>query len=277
VPVIALTQEMGSLAKDVAVRLAEASQLSIMRHEVIENVADRMQVPPSLIRRLREGKAGLVERLKTDRQQVAIYTAEEVFALAERGDVVLRGWGATCLLRPVPHVVRVRVTRSFDKRVDWLMEHLGTDDRAFAENEVRRSDHAHASRMQAQFGVTWGDPLLYDAVLNTDRLSVESCVAQIQQLASRPEFQETPESKRMLSRLALSARIRAALKANESTRDVDVQIDACNGSVVLSGIVVDEAEKAEAERVAATAAGAERIDNQLRLMKVGRKFTYSKT
>ena len=31
-----------------------------------------------------------------------------------------------------------------------------------------------------------GDPLLYDLVLNTDRVSVESCVAQIQQLAGRP-------------------------------------------------------------------------------------------
>src|SRR6476620_6642778 len=178
-PVIALTQEMGSLAKDVALRLAEVAQLAVMRNEVVENVAGRMQVPASLIRRLREGKAGLVERLATDKQQVAVYTAEEVFAQAERGNVVLRGWGATCLLRPVQPVLRVRVTRPFPLRVDWLMEHLGTDDREAAEAEVRRSDAAHAARMNAQFGVTWGDPLLYDLVLNTERLSVETCVAQI--------------------------------------------------------------------------------------------------
>ena len=86
----------------------------------------------------------------------------------------LRGWGATCLLRPVPHVVCVRVTCSFAKRVAWLQEHLGNDDVGFAEDEIRRSDRAHAARMHAQFGVTWGDPLLYDLVLNTDRVSVES-------------------------------------------------------------------------------------------------------
>ena len=71
------------------------------------------------------------------------------------------------------------------------MDKLETDDEAFAEAEVRRSDDANAARMHAQFGVTWGDPLLYDLVLNTDRVSVDSCVAQIQQLAARPEFQET--------------------------------------------------------------------------------------
>jgi cytidylate kinase len=276
-PVIALTQEMGSLAKDVALRLAEVGGLAAMRNEVVENVAGRMQVPASLIRRLREGKAGLVERLSTDKEQVALYTAEEVFAQAVRGNVILRGWGATCLLRPVRHVVRVRVTRPFEQRVAWLMDHLGTDDRAAAEAEVRRSDNAHASRMNAQFGVTWGDPLLYDMVLNTERISVDSAVEQILQLAGRPEFQETPESRAVLEGLALSARVRAALKANPSTSNVDVQIESRDGQVTLAGIVVSEAEKAEAERVASTVAGLGKVDNRLHLMTVTRKFTYAKT
>jgi cytidylate kinase len=276
-PVIALTQEMGSLAKDVALRLSESGGLAVMRNEVVENVAGRMHVPASLIRRLREGKAGLVERLSTDKERVALYTAEEVLAQAVRGNVILRGWGATCLLRPVRHVVRVRVTRPLEQRVGWLMEHLGTDDRDAAEAEVRRSDTAHASRMHAQFGVTWGDPLLYDLVLNTERVSIDSCVEQILQLSRRPEFQETAESRTILDGLALSARVRAALKANDSTSNVDVQIDARDGRVVLNGIVVNDHEKAEAERVAATVAGLGKVDSRLHLMTVTRKFTRAKT
>jgi cytidylate kinase len=276
-PVIALTQEMGSLAKDVALRLAEAGGLAVMRNEVADVVAGRMQVPASLIRRLREGKAGIVERLSTDKEQVALYSAEELFAQAVQGNVVLRGWGATVLLRPVRHVVRVRVTRPFEQRVAWLMDHLGTDDREAAEAEVRRSDSAHAQRMNAQFGVTWGDPLLYDMVLNTERLSVDSCADMILQLAQRPEFQETAESRATLEGLALSARVRAALKANESTSNVDVQIDSRDGRVTLNGIVVNEQEKAEAERVATGLAGIGKVDNRLHLMKVTRKFTYAKT
>lgn len=276
-PVIALTQEMGSLAKDVAERVAQVGGLSTMRNEVVENVAERMHVPPSLIRRVREGKAGLVERLTTDKQQFALYTAEEILHQAERGNVILRGWGATCVLRAVPHVLRVRVTRTFESRVNWVMEHLGTDNRAQAEAEVRRSDNAHAARMHTTFGVTWGDPLLYDLVINTDRVSVESAAQQILQLAGRPEFQETPDSRATLAGLALSARVRAALKANDATRHTDVQIDSRDGRVVLSGIVVDEQEKTEAERVASTVAGVGKVDNQLNLMSVTRKFTYAKT
>lgn len=275
-PIIAMTQEMGSLAKDVALELAQTAGLSIMRHEVLDHVAARMHVPGSLISRLREGKAGLVERLTTDQTSVAVYTAQEVFELAHQGNVVLRGWGATCLLNPVKHVVKVRVTRPFKQRVEWLMEKLGTDDLAFAEDEVRRSDHAHASRMHEQFGVTWGDPLLFDMVLNTDRVSISSCVALIQQLASRPEFQETTESRAMLSSLALNARIRAALKDHESTRDVNIQIESHSAKVVLKGIVLNVQEKADAEKIASTVPDVQSVDNQLRIMTNSRRFTSAK-
>ncbi len=276
-PVIAMTQEMGSLAKDVALELTAAMNLSVMRHEVVDHVAGKMHVSTSLINRLREGKAGLIERATTDTERVALYSAEEVYELANQGNVVLRGWGATCLLRAVPHVLTVRITRSFHKRVEWLMNHLETDDRDFAESEIRRSDHAHASRMHQQFGVTWGDPVLYDLVLNTDRLSVHSCVEQIRQLSQRPEFQESEASRQLLANMTLSARVRSALKDNESTQEVNITIEAQKGRVILKGIVVNAHEQAEVEKVAARVSGVSGVENRLRLMSSSRVFTYSKT
>lgn len=276
-PVIAMTQEMGSLAKDVAMELAASMNLSVMRHEVVDHVAGKMHVSSSLINRLREGRAGLIERATTDAERLALYTAEEVFELANSGNVVVRGWGATCLLRPIPHVVCVRITRSFNKRVEWLMNHLETADREFAEQEIRRSDHAHASRMHQQFGVTWGDPVLYDLVLNTDRLSVHSCVEQIRQLTTRPEFQESEESRKLLANVTLAAHVRAALKSNASTQEVNITIEGQSGRVVLNGIVVNQHEKTEVERVASQVRGVSAVDNKLRLMSPTRTFTYGKT
>lgn len=276
-PVIAMTQEMGSLAKDVAQELAATLNLSMLRHEVVDHVAGKMHVSTSLIKRLREGKAGLIERATTDRARVALFSSEEVFERANQGHVVIRGWGATCLLRPVPHVVTVRITRSFPKRVEWLMNHLETDDRDFAEGEIRRSDHAHASRMHQQFGVTWGDPVLYDLVLNTDRLSVHSCVEQIRQLTQRPEFQESEASRQLLANMALSAHVRSALKAQDSTQEVNITVEAQKGRILLKGIVVNEQEHKDAESVAAGVQGVLSVDNRLRLMKATRTFTYSKT
>ncbi len=270
--VIALTEEMGSLATDVADHLATDLGLAVMRHEVVDNVSSRMHVPTSLINRLREGKAGPIERLRADKASLAVYMAEEVLEVASRGNVVLRGWGATCLLRTVPHVVCVRVTRPFAQRVAWLREQLGADDIAFVEEEIRRSDRAHAARLHAQFGVTWGDPLLYDLVLNTDRLSVETCARQIAALAQRPEFAETDASRARLQNMALAARVRAALRADAATRHIDVTVVGDAGRIVLAGIVLDADEMPAAERVARAVAGVAAVDNQLKVMARSRQF-----
>jgi cytidylate kinase len=271
-PVIALTQGMGSLAQDIAEQLAAELNLTTLQHEVAEHVASKMHVSKSLISRLRAGKAGPIERLTSDREGIAVYTAEEVLETAARGGVVLRGWGATCLLRPVPHVPCIRILRPFEKRVEWLMKALDTDDKDAAEAEIRRSDHANATRMHDQFGVHWGDPVLFDMVLNTDRLSVDTCVQQIKALLARPEFAETEASRALLQGMALSAHVRAAMRSQAATHDVDVTIESAAGLVTLRGIVVNAAERAAAEQVTAAVPGVTGVDNQLRVMATSRLF-----
>ncbi len=275
-PVIAFTQEMGSLVKDVALRIADDMKLDVMRHEVVDHVARRMHVPASLITRLREGRAGRLEKFRADREAMALYSAEEVLEVAARGNVVLRGWGAAFLLRPVAHVVSVRITRPFEQRVRWLMDHLEISDEATAANEIRRSDHAHASRMHAIHGVTWGDPLLYDLVLNTDRLSVDSCVDAIRTLAGRPEFQETPASQAKLRNMLTEAHVRSALRANDDTHDIRITVTCDDGKAELTGIVLSEAERALTERVAAQATGVTSVDNQLHIMARSKLFSSAK-
>jgi cytidylate kinase len=275
-PVIALTQGMGSLAQDIAEQLAAELGIATLQHEVAERVADKMHVSKSLINRLRAGKAGTIERLTADKASIAVYTAEEVLEAAARGNVVLRGWGATCLLRTVPHVPCVRIMRPFAKRVQWLMAELDTDDVDLAEAEVRRSDQANAARMHEQFGVEWGDPSLFDMVLNTDRLSVDTCVQQIKGLLSRPEFAETDASRALLQSMALHAHVRAALRAHDATREVDVSIEGSGGVIVLRGIVVNTTERDAAEKVAAGVPGVTGVDSQLRVMATSRLFTSSK-
>lgn len=271
-PVIALTQGMGSLAQEIAEQLATELKLSTLQHEVAERVADKMHVSKSLINRLRGGKAGALEKLRADSHALAIYTAEEVLDAAAGGNVVIRGWGATQLLRAVPHVPCIRVMRPFEQRVDWLMKELGTEDRGLAEAEIKRSDAANASRMNEQFGVHWGDPVLFDTVLNLDRLSVDTCVQQIKALLARPEFAETASSRALLQGMAMSARVRSALNAHDETRAVDIAIDSSSGQVTLRGIVTDDQEKAAATRVASAVMGVQTVDNQLQAMSDARHF-----
>ena len=267
--VIAMTQEMATLGKDVALGVCEALGLQQVRHEVGDVVAGRMQVKKSLIRRIREGKASKIERWAADEKTISIFTAEEVLDLAVRGNVLIRGWGATLLLRDVAHVPCVRVCAPLEVRVTRLMERLETDDEALARHEIEVDDAARAARMGEHYNVDWGAPTLYDLTLNTGRIPIRTCVDQVVALARSPGFQQTPASRSHLEDLALQARARAALKADARTSDIDVLVEARAGSISIRGIVANDSEKERVGEVVARVAGGKGVANELRTMAGG--------
>lgn len=268
-PVIALTQEMATLGKDVALGVCDALGLQQVRHEVGDVVAGRMQVKKSLIRRIREGKASKIEKWAADEKTISIFTAEEVYDRAVKGNVLIRGWGGTLLLRDVPHIPRIRVCAPMEVRIRRLMERLETDDEDLARREIEVDDAARASRMEQHFNVRWGEPTLYDLTLNTERIPIPQCIDQVVALAKSPAFQETPASRQYLADLALQARARAALRADERTAAIDVDIEVRGGDVTLRGIVVDDREKRLCEEVVRALPGMKGFRDELRTMAAG--------
>jgi cytidylate kinase len=267
--VVAMTQEMATLGKDVALGVAEKLGLQLVRHEVGDMVAGRMQVKKSLIRRIREGKASRIEKWSADEKTISIFTAEEVFDLAVKGNVLIRGWGATLLLRSVPHIACIRVCAPLELRVKRLMERLETDDEDLARREIEVDDAARAGRMGEHFNVTWGDPTLYDLTLNTERVSIPACVDEVVSLVQSRDFQETAQSRQLLADLALQARALAALRADPRTAGIDIAVEVKDGRIKARGIVVDDREKALAKEVLQPLPGAKGVDDELRTMAGG--------
>jgi cytidylate kinase len=275
-PVIAMNQEMGSQGKLVADKLAEELGMDIVRHEIIDHVAEKMHLRKSALQRFLEGKSGLLERWGTDEANLALFKVEEILALAAKGNVIIRGWGATHVLRPIPHIPCVRVGAPFATRVKWLMSSLGTDDEEMITDEIRHSDTAHRANMQHQFGVAWGEPMQYDLTLNTERLSVSTCVKMIRELMVRPEFEETPESHAKLANLTLEYHVRAALRASTKTADVKIAISADNGMLVLKGIAASTGERHDIAQVVGHVPGVKGVDNKLKIMQNSKMFPSSK-
>lgn len=267
--VIAMTQQMASLGKDVALGVCEALGLQQVRHEVGDVIAGKMHVKKSLIRRIREGKASKIEKWGADEKTISIFTADEVFDLALKGNVLIRGWGATLLLRSVPHIPCVQVTAPMELRVKRLMERLETDDEALARNEIKTDDAARAARMGEMYKVEWGDPTLYDLTLNTERVPIADCVDAVVRMVKSAAFQETAASRQKLADLALQAKARAALRSDERTSDVDIHIDVTAGRVALRGIVTNDKERDRVHAVIQGLQGVAGIDDELRTMAGG--------
>jgi cytidylate kinase len=235
-PVVAITREMGTLGKDVASGLGEVLGVPVVYHEIIDHLADRMRLRKSHVIRLLDGSAGIFERLTADKTSLFIHTAEEIVdaALQEKG-AVIRGWGATHLLRDVPHVVCVRVCAPLGLRKRRMMERLNTDDEDKVASEIHDNDEAHTAIMRRHFGLRWTEPENYDLVLNTERVSVDKCIDEVLALLGSPAFAETERSRAQLEDLALAARVRAALRRAAETRDRKVSVGARAGRVTLTG------------------------------------------
>src|SRR3954471_20214086 len=251
-PLVAITREMGSLGKDVAAGLSDALKVPLVYHEVTDHLADRMRVRKSHVIRLLEGKANILERLTADQTSLSIYTADEIVNMAmQSSGAVIRGWGATHLLREVPHAVCVRVCAPFDVRKRRMMDRTASNDDDRVTEEIRQNDEAHTAIMKRNFGVQWTDAEHYDLVLNTERVSVKECVERVKGLVRSREFAETEASRQRLLDLALSWQVKAALRLSPRTRDARVMVSAEKGRVTLNGVVDSAEECTEVREVAA--------------------------
>ncbi len=263
-PLIAMTREMGSLGRDVAAGIAARMSRNVVYQEIIEPIADKMRLRKSHVERFLDGKAGLWERLTTDKTSLSIFTAEETFRMLRDGSAgVIRGWGAVHLLKDVPHVVRVRVCAPFDTRVLRMMERLGTQDRGAVVREIGMSEEAHGAITRRHFGLNWRDAEHYDLVLSTERLTVDECIDEVECIMRKKRFQETPESMRLMDNMAMEWAVRSALRRDSRTSGMGIAVAADGGRVTLSGVVDAYREARAAAEVAAAAEGVREVDDQL--------------
>lgn len=265
-PLIAMTREMGSLGKDVAAAVSARLGKPVVHHEIIDQLADKMRLRKSHVIRFLDGKANVWERLTTDKTSLSIFTADETLALAESDNVaVIRGWGSAHLLRPIQHVICVRVCAPMNLRVKRMMERLDTDDVDLVTDEIRLSEEAHGAITRRHFGVNWQDPEQYDLALNTERVAIEECADEVMALVKNPAFQPTEQSLQMLANLALESHVRAALRVDPRTKDMQITISAANGNVTLAGVLEPGLETTHAMEIAAAVPRVKNVKSELKL------------
>lgn len=265
-PVIAMSPELATRGNEIAAALAAQLKLAVIDHEVVEHdIAERAHIPEDRVHRLLEGGASIWERWSVDRQSLSRQTSLEILELAARGNVVIRGWGATHVLKDVDHVVSVRTCAPMAKRIATLMRRLGIDNPSMARREIERSDAAHDDMMRRLFGVEWSDPTVYAITLNTARVPPDVCAAQIAALAGSAAFAETDASRSRLEDLMVLERARAKLDeyAGTSRKGDGFDIEVAGGHLVLGGASTDAKVIAETVRVLQSVEGVRSVESKV--------------
>ncbi len=279
--VIAMTREMGTRGKDVAAELAGRLGLEVVHHELVErHVAERMNVAESTVHRFLEGDASLWERWNIDQRRLYHFTSVEILELAQKGNVIIRGWGAAQLLNDVPHVICARVCATMAYRLAEMRRRLKIDDDnaeiaretdrgnlTALRREIDHNDSAHDQAVRAHFSADWRDPAGYNIVLNSAMTPVEVSVDILAGMAGLEVFRETEESRALLSDKLTLARVRSVVDENaQQTLGGGLELSISRGVVSVRGISLSGTVDASMINAIKGVEGVVAVEDDIRLM-----------
>lgn len=194
-----------------------------------------------------------------------IYLTVIQAALAEevrQGRAVYHGNAGHLLLRGVSHILRARIIATMPFRVRMVEERLKMN-RTDALAHIQKIDQDRKKWAQYLYGVEWGDPELYDVVLNLESLDIKAGCDIIVAAARQPCFEETPESRAAMENLVLASRVRATLAVTPQTSNLEVEVHARGGQVSIRGKLSSRAQLGAVEEIVRKVPGVDELQLDL--------------
>jgi cytidylate kinase len=259
--IVAISPTTGSLGDEIGREVARALGLEFADREIIEKAATRFGEGVMDLAHATEEKPTLWERFIDPNRRYMTYVEAIVLEMAGRDNVVLAGRGAVFLLTKMRHVLRVRVTASERVRAARV-EEQGVVHGAAADL-VRQSDNELGARVKYLYHVDWNDPLLYDLLINTDRMTVGEGAALIQRALENPRYQSSVESMNEIRNVNLNTQCRAALLAHPDTRSLELRVACERGQASVSGMVEHDDQRKLVEQVLAKVPGVTAVTNTI--------------
>jgi CMP/dCMP kinase len=191
---VTISREYGSGGGEIATRLAKRLGWQLIDHALVERAASVIGTTTQEAEVHDEHVQGRVSQALNSLLSLypaamantppeAFLSDEEyrdafnrvVRAAAARGHVVIVGRASQVILAELRDVLHVRVIAPFEKRVAYVMQREGVD-RHTAESRIHRKDHERASYLEQKYHHHPDEAHLYDLVLNTSLLDLESAV-----------------------------------------------------------------------------------------------------
>ena len=260
--IVAISETTGSLGNEIGRRLSERLGYRFADREIIAKAAEQFGAQVSDLRHGTEEKPSFWERLTDSQHRYRAYVDSIILEMASGDDVVLTGMAAAIVLRQVPHALRVRTNAPERLRAERVEQRQGLT-REAALDHVRHTDHERATRVKYLYRVNVDDHLLYDVVLNTERMTADEGARVIQETVREQRFQTTPAWRRQLVDLSIVARAQATFMASPVIGPGRVAVSASGGCASLSGTVDTDEERSLVQETVARIPGVSRIVNEI--------------
>jgi cytidylate kinase len=180
---VTISRQTGSGAHSVAEKLAALLQArspkgacpwTVFDRNLVEKVLDDHNLPQRLAQFMPEDRVSEIADtmdelfgLHPQSWTLVRETTDTILRLAELGNVILIGRGATVITSRLDCVFHVRLVGSLETRVKYIRELNHLSEKA-ARDLVRREDRGRERYLKKYFHANLDDPLLYHLTINTD-------------------------------------------------------------------------------------------------------------
>ncbi len=196
---VTISREYGSGGGEIAHRLAERLGWHLVDHEIVVRTARELNISEAEAEDWDETSQGVVGQLlssmrmlypatfsmpldmpvETDAQSYNEALEHVVQAAVKTGHMVIIGRGSQVLLGDRRDVLHVRIVSSLEKRITYVMQREGLS-RNEAQTRIRMKDADRVRYLQTQHHQHSEDAHLYDLVVNSSVLDLDSIVTMIQ-------------------------------------------------------------------------------------------------
>ncbi len=239
--IVAISREMGSGGYEIGAAVAKALHFEYVDRQILLEAAHAHGVPEATLVDVVARRPSLWERFDAERRRYLTFLEAAYYTFAERGNLVTASRSGPFFVRGIQHALKVRIMAPVEVRVRRVMGQEGLDHKA-ALAKVRAYDREMAGRIDYLFGVDWTRPENYDLVLNTQDDAWAFYADFLVAAARHPRYQPTPDSLQRIRDLSLAAQVRAALATDPETQNLNIEVTAKTGHVVLQAVVFSQAE-----------------------------------
>ena len=264
--IITISREMGTGAYQIAKDVAKKLRYTLVDGLKIAELAPQYGLAPEVLARVDEKPPVYITA--EDRLHASYLNTIELILLdcVKKGNVILYGRGGQDLLPGFRNLLRVRFMAPFDERVENFAEREWIDP-DLARDLIRKSDHQRGGFIHFYFDRDWNDPLGYDLIYNTSKLSQSAIVDSIVAAAKDPRLKEAEEEARgMLDDIILGKRLETELLKSPGIENMHIEITTQAGEVLLSGHVHTEQERKNAVRICEKDNGVRKVVDRLQVV-----------
>jgi cytidylate kinase len=224
--VITISRGSYSRGKETAEKLAQQLGYECISRDILLEASAHFNVPEVKLVRAIHDAPSFFERFKHGKEKYILFIREAFLEHIRKDNVVYHGLAGHFFVKGISNILKVRIIANLEDRIKEEMSRENISEKE-ARCILKKDDGERRKWSRHLYGIDTNDPRLYDIALHIDDLKVKDAIDILVDMARRPCFQTTPESRMKINDFYLAAKVHAAIFDAFSSADVQ-----CENAVV---------------------------------------------